>query len=272
MKKSLALGLAGALVVGGLITGCGSDTSQESNNTVTVGASTTPHAEILEQLVEPMAEAGYELKIEEFTDYILPNTALFEGDLDANYFQHVPYLESFNEENGTDLVSLFPVHFEPLALYAGKLDTLDNLVEGGSIAVPNDTSNEARALLLLQNLGLITLEENVGLTATIQDIIENPLNLDIKELDAAQLSRSLPDVDFAVITGNYALEGGLTSEDVVEIESSDSLGGETYANIIAVKEGSEDNEGVLALIEAIQSDEIREFIETTYGGVVVPVF
>lgn len=270
MKKRIALALAGVLVVGGLVTGCGSESTDEQ--VIKVGASITPHAEILEQLVEPLAEAGYTLEIVEFNDYVLPNTSLFDGDLDANYFQHVPYLETFNEENGTDLVSVFPVHFEPLALYAGKLTDLSEIEEGGQIAVPNDTSNEARALLLLQDLGLISLADGVGLTATTLDITENHLNLEIIELEAAQLARSLPDVDFAVITGNYALEGGLTSEDVVEIESSDSLGGATYANIIAVKEGAEDNAGVLALIEAIQSENARQFIETTYGGVVVPVF
>lgn len=270
MKRKVLLGLAGILVVGSLVTACGSE--EAAANVITVGASVTPHAEILEQLVEPLSEAGYDLEIVEFSDYVLPNTALFDGELDANYFQHVPYLDTFNEENGTDLTSVFAVHFEPLALYAGKLNDLSNLEEGGTITVPNDTSNEARALLLLEELGLITLSGNAGLTATVQDIEENPLNLDIVEVEAAQLARSLPDVDFAVITGNYALEGGLTSDDVVEIESGDSLGGETYANIIAVKEGQEENEGVKALVEALQSNEIREFIETTYGGVVVPVF
>lgn len=270
MKRRIALALAGVLVVGGLVTACGSD--EVDTQVIKVGASVTPHAEILEQLVDPLAEAGYTLEIVEFNDYVLPNTALFDGDLDANYFQHVPYLETFNEENGTDLVSLFPVHFEPLALYAGKLSDISDIAQGGQIAVPNDTSNEARALLLLEELGLITLEDGVGLTATVLDITENPLSLEIIELEAAQLARSLPDVDFAVITGNYALEGGLTSEDVVEIEGSDSLGGETYANVIAVKEGSQDNEGVQVLIEAIQSEELRQFIQVTYGGVVVPVF
>lgn len=272
MKKRIALALIGVLAVTGLATGCSSKETASEDNVIKVGASITPHAEVLYELEETLAEAGYTLEVVEYTDYVIPNTALFDGDIDANYFQHVPYLETFNEENDTDLVPVFSVHFEPLSLYAGKLADLALLGDGGKVAVPNDTSNEARALLLLEELGFITLADGVGLTATIQDITNNPLNLEIVEIEAAQLVRTLPDVDFAVITGNYALEGGLTAADVVASESNESVGAETYKNVVAVKAGNENDAKTLALIEAFEKSSVSEFITETYGGVVVPLF
>ena len=240
--------------------------------TIKVGASVTPHAEILAVVKPILAEQGYDLEIVEYNDYILPNVAAEDGDLLANYFQHQPYLDEYNAENGSHLVSVVAVHYEPFGLYAGKLDTLENLPEGATIAVPNDGTNEGRALLLLQDLGYITLPEDVGMTATKLDIVENPLNLDIVEMEAAQLPRVLPEVDFAIINGNYAILGGLKVSEALAVESADSTAAQTYANVLVVKEGNEENEGVLALIEALKSEEVRQFIEETYEGAVVPMF
>lgn len=280
-KKAAAVICAGALASTALV-GCGgsasssdsssaADTSSE-DNIIRVGASPTPHAEILEQIKDALAEDGYELEIVEFNDYVQPNTALEDGDLDANYFQHITYLNDFNEENGTHLVDAVGVHFEPFGLYAGKTASLDELAEGATVAVPNDTTNEARALLLLEQEGLITLAEGVGLTATKQDIVENPLNLDIQEVEAAQLPRILEEVDIAAINGNYALEGGLKVSDAIAVESSQSDAAEAYVNVIAVKEGNETSAKTLALVAAITSDTVRDYIETTYDGAVVALF
>ena len=240
--------------------------------TIRVGASITPHAEILNAVKDDLAAQGYNLEVVEFTDYILPNTALEEGDLDANYFQHGPYLDEFNAENGTHLVAVAAIHYEPFGIYAGKTSSLEELADGASIAIPNDGTNEARALLLLEAQGLIKLKEGVTLTATKLDIAENPKNLDIQEIEAAQLPRSLQDVDMAVINGNYAIQAGLQVSDALAVEDKDSLAAETYANVLVVKEGNEETEATKALIAALQSDTVRQFIEDTYAGAVIAKF
>ena len=219
-----------------------------------------------------LKEKGYELEIKEYVDYIQPNLALESGDLDANYFQHLPYLESFNKENGTNLVSAGAIHYEPFGVYAGKTTSLDELQDGATIAVPNDTTNEARALLLLEAQGLIKLKEDAGLTATKNDIVENPKNLQLYEVEAAQLPRVIGDVDVAVINGNYAIEAGYKVSDALAVEASDSLAATTYGNVVAVRAGEENDPAIQALIEALTSDEVKAFIESTYDGAVVPLF
>lgn len=237
-----------------------------------VGASPAPHAEILEAARDLLADKGYDLEIVEYTDYVQPNNALESGDLDANYFQHLPYLESFNKENGTNLVSAGAIHYEPFGVYAGKTTSLDELQDGATIAVPNDTTNEARALLLLEAQGLIKLKEDAGLTATKNDIVENPKNLQLYEVEAAQLPRVIGDVDVAVINGNYAIEAGYKVSDALAVEASDSLAATTYGNVVAVRAGEENDPAIQALIEALTSDEVKAFIESTYDGAVVPLF
>ena len=244
----------------------------ESKGTITVAATPVPHAEILEAAKDLMAAEGWDLEIVEFTDYVQPNEVVESGDVDANYFQHKPYLDTFNEENGTHLVSAGAIHYEPFGIYAGKSDSLDELADGAEVLVPNDVTNEARALLLLQDQGLLTLKEDAGLTATINDITENPKNLDIVELEAAQLPRSLQDADIAVINGNYAIEAGLKVTDALAVEASDSLAAQTYGNVVAVREGDEESDKTKALMEVLTSDDIKEFIETKYDGAVVPLF
>lgn len=237
--------------------------------TLKVAASPTPHAEILEQCVPILAEQGIDLQIHEYSDYVVPNTAVEEGDEDANYFQHVPYLDNFNAENGTHLVSVAGVHIEPMGIYAGKTASLDALADGASVAVPNDVTNEARALLLLEAQGLIKLSDDAGLDATPNDIVENPKNLTFTELEAAMVPTVLSEVDIAVINSNYALQNELNPvEDSLAIESSDS----PYVNVLVVKEGNESNEAIQALVEALHSDTVRAFIEQTYAGAVVPAF
>ena len=237
-----------------------------------VGASPAPHAEILEAARPVLEEKGYTLKIVEYTDYVQPNLALDAGDLDANYFQHYPYLEQFIAENGSKLASAGKVHYEPFGIYAGKTATLDALADGAKVAVPNDATNEARALLLLEAQGLIKLTEGVGLNATKTDVIENPKNLDILEIEAAQLPRSLQDVDIAVINGNYAIDARLKVSDALAVEASDSEAAVTYGNVVAVQEGKENDPAIQALMEALTSDTVKEFMETTYEGAVVPLF
>ena len=239
---------------------------------IVVGASPAPHAEILKAANDVLKEKGYELEIKEYVDYIQPNLALESGDLDANYFQHLPYLESFNKENGTNLVSAGAIHYEPFGVYAGKTTSLDELQDGATIAVPNDTTNEARALLLLEAQGLIKLKEDAGLTATKNDIVENPKNLQLYEVEAAQLPRVIGDVDVAVINGNYAIEAGYKVSDALAVEASDSLVATTYGNVVAVRAGEENDPAIQALIEALTSDEVKAFIESTYDGAVVPLF
>ena len=243
------------------------------DTTISVAATPTPHAVILNGPVKDLLEEqGYTLDVQEFTDYVVPNTATEEGEVDSNFFQHGPYLESFNEERGTHLASVVAVHFEPFALYAGRTASLDDLAEGSIVAVPNDTTNEARALLLLEQEGLLTLAEDAGINATIRDITDNPLNLDFQELEAATIPSVLADVDIACINGNYALNAGLSLDDALALEASDSLAAETYANVLVVREGNENLDKVQALAAALTSEENRAFIEETFGGAVVPVF
>ena len=265
-KKTIGILLTAALIAG-VFSGCG---SKSDDKTIKVGACVTPHAEILNSVKDKLAEEGWDLEVVEYNDYVLPNTALEDGELDANYFQHKPYLDDFNEENGTHIVGIANVHFEPMAIYAGKTASLDDVADGASVAVPNDTTNEARALLLLEAQGLISLNEDAGVQATVLDITDNPHNLEIKELEAAQVAKSIQDVDFAVINGNYAIEAGVT--DPLAVEASDSLAAETYANLIAVKEGNEDSEKTKALVNAVLSDDVRDYINENYEGAVVPVF
>ncbi len=237
-----------------------------------VGASPAPHAEILEAAKPLMAEKGYDLQVMVYSDYVQPNNALDAGDLDANYFQHLPYLESFNEQHGTKLVSAAAIHYEPFGIYAGKTASLEEVADGAVVAVPNDVTNEARALLLLEAQGLITLKEGAGLEATKNDIAENPKNLEIMEVEAAQIPRVLPDVDLAVINGNYAIEAGLKVSDALAIEDAESISATTYGNVLAVREGEEETDKTKALVEVLTSEEIKAFMDETYEGAVVPLF
>lgn len=299
MKKTLSIILAASLAWS--LTACGGGSAQEAQTTaaaqetekeaasqeeskdeaespaggelttILVGASPAPHAEILKAAQEKMKEQGYNLEIREYTDYVQPNNALEAGDLDANYFQHSPYLEQFNEQYGTKLVSAGTIHYEPFGIYAGKTADLSALADNAKVAVPNDVTNEARALLLLEAQGLLTLKEGAGLNATRNDIQDNPKNLEIIEIEAAQIPRSLQDVDIAVINGNYAIAAGLKVADALAVEASDSLAASTYGNVVAVREGDENADGIKALVEILKSDEIRKYIEDTYEGAVVPM-
>ena len=269
MKKLLAVVLTGAFVVSALA-GCGKSTSAD-DKAIKVAASATPHAEILEQ-AKPLLEAkGYDLQVTVFDDYVQPNEVVESGDFDANYFQHIPYLESFNEEKGTHLVNAGGIHYEPFGIYPGTKASLDELADGDSIAVPNDTTNEARALLLLQDNGIITLKEGAGFTATKNDIVENPYNVDIVELEAAQVPRVKDEVAFMVLNGNYALEAGFSvAKDAIAYEKADSEAAKTYVNVIAVKEGNENSDKIKALVEVLTSQEIKDYINNTYDGAVIP--
>ena len=238
---------------------------------ITIAASPTPHAELLEQVKPILAEQGYDLEITVFEDYVQPNEVVESGDMDANYFQHIPYLESFNAEKGTHLVNAGGIHYEPFGIYPGTKKDLSELADGDAIAVPNDTTNEARALLLLQDNGIIKLADGVDLTCTKNDIVENPKNIDIVELEAAQVSRVVGETAFVVLNGNYALEAGFSvAKDAVAYEKSDSVAAETYVNVIAVKEGNENSPKIKALVDALKSDTIKKYIEDTYDGAVVP--
>lgn len=275
MKRRLLSVVLAATLLTTAFTGCGAEkndgkSGESEDKTIKVGACVTPHSEILEVIKDDLKEQGYDLEIVTYNDYVLPNTALESGDLDANYFQHLPYLKDFNKENNTHITGVAAVHFEPMAIYAGKTASLEQVSDGATVAVPNDTTNEARALLLLEAQGLIKLKEGVGVAATVLDIVENPYNLEIKELEAAQVAKSIKDVDFAVINGNYALEAGLTEP--IAVEASDSLAAETYANYVCVREGEEETAKTKALVQAILSDEVRDYINDTYKGAVVPVF
>lgn len=275
-KKFLSLALSLALSLS--LAACGSkqeeapaETPAETTEPVVlnVAASATPHAEILEQVVDVLAQQGIDLQIHEYGDYVVPNTAVEEGEEDANYFQHIPYLESFNEKEGTHLVSAGGIHIEPMGVYAGKTASLEELPDGAEIAIPNDPTNEGRALLLLEAQGLIKLADGAGLEATPNDIAENPKGLTFKELEAAMIPNAVEEVDLSVINVNYALEAGFDpTTDALAIEDADS----PYVNIVAVKEGNENDPAILALVEALQSDAVRDFINETYGGAVVPVF
>lgn len=275
MKKSIlaSLALTGAVAIA--LSGCGAPSSSAvadstTGTTLTVGASPAPHAEILEQVKPLLAEQGITLEIVEFDDYVIPNTALNDGDLDANYFQHQPYLDSFNEGNGTELVSAGSIHYEPLGVYPGKTATIAELADGAQIAVPNDGSNEARALYLLEAQGLLTVDHEKGFTATAMDITDNPHNFDIVELDADKIPAAIQDVDLAVVNGNYAIASGI-NETVLVTEDSEGDSAQTYANIVAVRKGDESREDIKALVEALKSDAIKQFIEEKYQGSVVPI-
>lgn len=291
MKKLLALTLALVLCLG--LAACGgtstdtdtnADTSSDADTngdattngetiTLTVGATPNPHAEILAQVKDDLAAEGIDLVVKEYSDYVVPNTAVEEGDLDANYFQHTPYMEKFNEENGTHLVSVGKIHYEPMGIYPGLTKTLEELPDGATIAVPNDATNEARALQLLAAQGLIELKEDAGLNATPNDITSNPKNLQFKELEAAMLPQTASEVDLSVINSNFAMEGGMNpATDALASEDADSEAAQTFANIIAVKEGHENDPAIQALVKALQSDKVKEYIEKTYSGAVVAVF
>ena len=249
------------------------DYASLDGTTIKVAASPTPHAEILAVAGDILAQAGIKLEVVEFTDYVQPNMVTESGEVDANYFQHQDYLNNFNEENGTHLVSVAEIHYEPLGLYPGKTKSIDELADGAKISVPNDTSNEARALQLLAAQGLIELDPDAGLTATKNDITSNPKNLEIVEMEAAQLPRTLADVDMAVINGNYATQAGFSSaKDALAAESADSEAAQIYPNVLVVKEGRENDPAILALAAALKSEAVRSFIDETYGGAVVPMF
>ena len=266
-RKIIAAVLTGAILTGAFSVNVFAD----EDKTISVAASATPHAEILEQAKPLLEEKGYELEVKIFEDYIIPNEVVESGDFDANYFQHIPYLESFNEEKGTHLVDAGDIHYEPFGIYPGKKGSLDDIEEGDTIAVPNDTTNEARALLLLQDNGIIKLKEGVGLEATKNDIEENPHNVEIIELEAAQIPRVVQDMSYVVLNGNYALQADYSvAKDSLAYEKSDSEAAKTYVNLIAVKEGNEDSEAIKALVEVLKSDEIKEYINETYDGAVIP--
>lgn len=286
MRKKILASILGATFVIGALVGCGSsdatadtqapaeEAPAEENKeltTIKIAASATPHAEILEYAAPLLEEKGYKLDVTVFDDYVQPNLVVDSGEFDANYFQHVPYLDSFNEEKGTHLVNAGGIHYEPFGIYPGQKATLDDIEDGDTIAIPNDTTNEARALLLLQDNGLLTLKDDAGLTATVNDITENPKNIKFEELEAAQVARVKDEVAFVVLNGNYALEAGYSvSKDSIAYESADSEAAKTYVNIIAVAEGHENDEGIKALVEVLTSDDVRSYIESTYDGAVVP--
>lgn len=292
MKKLLALTLALVLCLGLAACGGGTSTDTDTNAdtssdadtngdatangetiTLTVGATPNPHAEILAQVKDDLAAEGIDLVVKEYSDYVVPNTAVEEGDLDANYFQHTPYMEKFNEENGTHLVSVGKIHYEPMGIYPGLTKTLEELPDGATIAVPNDATNEARALQLLAAQGLIELKEDAGLNATPNDITSNPKNLQFKELEAAMLPQTASEVDLSVINSNFAMEGGMNpATDSLASEDADSEAAQTFANVVAVKEGHENDPAIQALVKALQSDKVKEYIEKTYSGAVVAVF
>ena len=298
MKKKVLSGILASVLAVSVLAGCGSktednsqaadnsttpateeaettesadNTTVESKGTIKVAASATPHAEILAAAKPILAEQGWDLEVTEFDDYVLPNEVVESGEMDANYFQHVPYLDSFNEEKGTHLVEVGKIHYEPFGIYPGTKSSLEDIADGDVIAVPNDTTNEARALLLLQDNGIITLKEGAGLEATVNDIAENPYNIKIEELAAESVARVTGEVAYVVLNGNYALQAGFSvSKDALAYEKSDSEAAKTYVNVIVVKEGNEDNEGVKALVDVLKSDEIKQFINDKYDGAVIP--
>lgn len=310
MKKRVLTGLLASVVAASLFAGCGSTGNQnnaqanggssssldmsseagaEEDQTVTdsienglpqttaqggiitIAASATPHAEILEVAKAELAKQGWDLQITIFDDYILPNEVVESGEFDANYFQHIPYLENFNKDKGTHLANAGGIHYEPFGIYPGKKTDLSAIEKGDVIAVPNDTTNEARALLLLQDNGIITLKEGAGLEATVNDIAENPYEVKIEELAAEQIARVVPEVAFVVLNGNYALQAGFSvGNDSLAYEKSDSEAAKTYVNVIAVKEGNENNEGIKALVDVLKSDAVVQYVNDTYDGAVIP--
>ncbi len=303
MKNKVVAGLAAAALAAGVLAGCGSssaDTAAEStsaaeestedaaeetaaaeesteaadgDNVITVAASQTPHSEILEAVKDLLKEEGYDLEVTIFEDYVQPNNVVESGEIDANYFQHVNYLNAFNEENGTSLVVAEngKIHYEPFGIYGGTKSDLADIADGDAVAIPNDTTNEARALLLLQQEGLITLAEDAGVTATVNDVTENPYNLELVEVEAAQVAKQLGSVAFGVINGNYALENGLSvGKDALATESADGDAIQQYVNVIAVKEGNESSAKIKALTDALHSATAVDYINENYDGAVVP--
>ena len=269
MKKLIAAALTGALVLGTV--GTSVVFAADDDKTITVAASETPHSEILEATKPILEEEGYDLEVTVFDDYVQPNEVVESGDFDANYFQHIPYLNSFNEEKGTHLVNAGGIHYEPFGIYPGTKSSLDDIADGDTIAVPNDTTNEARALLLLQDNGIIKLKDGAGLEATVNDIEENPYNVEIVELAAEQVARVAEETSYIVLNGNYALQAGYSvSKDALAYETSDSEAAKTYVNVIAVKEGNENSDKIKALVDVLKSDEIKDFINEKYDGAVIP--
>lgn len=280
MKKNLKKLFALALTSSLLFVACSGGAKEEAKadeakgateqvQTLKIGATPEPHAAILENAKPLLEKEGINLEIEVFNDYVIPNTSLEEGDLDANFFQHQPYLDEFNAQKGTNLVSAGTVHIEPMAIYSKKIKSLDELAEGSTISIPNDPTNGGRALLLLEKQGLIELKEGAGLTSTDKDIEKNPKNLKFELLDAAQLPRTLDDVDASVINTNYALEAELNpTKDAIVVEDKDS----PYANIVAVKEKDKEDPRIQTLMKVLNSEETKKFIEETYKGAVVPAF
>ena len=270
-RKFVTVSLAAALAIGTIAANGVLVSADAEKGTIKVAASATPHAEILEEAKPILEKEGWDLEVTVFDDYVQPNLVVESGDFDANYFQHIPYLDNFNEEQGTHLVNAGGIHYEPFGIYPGTKKTLDELEDGDTIAVPNDTTNEARALLLLQDNGVITLKDGAGMEATVKDIEENPKNIQIEELEAAQVSRVKDEVAFVVLNGNYALQAGYSvSKDSIAHETSDSEAAKTYVNVIAVKEGNEESEAIKALVDVLKSDEIKDYINETYDGAVVP--
>ena len=273
MKKFFAILLAGVLTVG--LAACGGSddvaTNDDNNETITlkIGASPTPHAEILNAAKDELAEKGINLDIVEFTDYVQPNLATESGDLDVNYFQHLPYLEQFNQEQGTHLVPIAKVHYEPMSIFGGTVTDLNNIPDGTKVGIPNDATNGGRALLLLEANGLIKLDPDAGITATKLDVVENPHNLEFVEMEAAQLPLSLSDLGLAVINANYAIQNELTG--ALAVEDAQSEAAQTYANLIVVKEGNENLPGLAELVEVLHGQTITDFINNTYGGAVAPI-
>ena len=272
MKKLTALLLTGVLAVS-VLSGCGASGKSASGKggKITVAASATPHAEILEQAKPLLAEQGYELEVTIFDDYVQPNNVVESEEFDANYFQHIPYLNEFNEEQGTHLVNAGGIHYEPFGIYPGTKSDLSQLADGDEIAVPNDTTNEARALLLLEANGVLKLKDGAGLTATVNDIESYNKQVKIVELQAESVKEAIPDAAFVVLNGNYALEAGLSvGKDSLAYEAQDSEAAATYVNVIAVKEGHENDDKIKALVDVLKSDAIVKYINDTYDGAVVP--
>ena len=268
MKKIIAIVLALTLALS--LAACG---GKADDKTITVAASPTPHAEILQIAKEVLAKDGWTLEIKEYTDYVQPNLVVEDGELDANYFQHVPYLNTFNADNKTHLVSVAMIHYEPFGIYTGTKSAIADLAAGDKIAVPNDGSNRARALLLLEQEGIIKLKEGVGMDATDLDIVEKSVDVEIVQMEAAQIANVRDSVALAVINGNYALQAGLNAgTDALAVEDAESISATTYANILVVKEGNENTEKTKALIKAVQSEEVKAYINNTYSGAVVPIF
>ena len=269
MKKLTAVVLACVLA----LSVCACSKSEDSLTKVKIGASTTPHAQILLQIVDDMKELGYELEVVEYQDYVLPNTGVNDGELDANYFQHQPYLDDFNAENGTKVVSIAKLHYEPFGIYPGKKSTVADLAAGDQIGIPNDGTNEGRALHLLEQEGVITLKEGTGLTATLADVESYIIDVTIVEMEAAQIPRALQDLALGVINGNYAINAGLNvAKDAIAVEAADGLAATTYGNVLCVKEGNENADFAKALIQCLETDKIRDYINDTFEGAVVPLF